>query len=55
MPRGGLEVTESNLDEITDFAGYRQAFLEMHGFAVEGTNYDEEVEPAVDIELAAGG
>ncbi len=48
-------VSEDNLDTVTDFAGYRQAFLEMHGFGVEGTDYEAEVEPVVDIELAAGG
>lgn len=48
-------VSEDNLDSITDFAGYRQAFLEMHGFSVEGTDYEAEVDPAIDIELAAGG
>ena len=48
------EVAEGNLDEFTDFAGYRQAFLEMHGFGLEGVDYEQEVDPVVDIELAAG-
>ncbi|MDA0977055.1 MAG: trans-2-enoyl-CoA reductase family protein [Proteobacteria bacterium] len=47
-------VSEENLDTLTDFAGYRKAFLEMHGFDVEGTDYDAEVEPVVEIELASG-
>ena len=48
-------VSESNLDELTDFDGYRQAFLELHGFDVAGTDYDIDVEPVVEIDLAAGG
>lgn len=44
-------VSEENLTELTDFAGYRQAFLEMHGFEVEGTDYGAEVEPEVGIDL----
>ena len=49
------QVSEDTLDELTDFQGYRQAFLQMHGFDVEGTDYEADVEPVVEIELAAGG
>jgi len=48
------EVSEANLDSLTDFAGYRQAFLELHGFEVEGTDYEADVDAAVEIDLAAG-
>jgi enoyl-[acyl-carrier protein] reductase/trans-2-enoyl-CoA reductase (NAD+) len=48
-------VTGSNLDELTDFAGYRQAFLELHGFGFENINYEAEVDPAVEIDLDGGG
>ena len=48
-------VTEDNLDTLTDFEGYRRAFLEMHGFEVEGTDYDADVDVMVAIELQAGG
>lgn len=37
--------TESNLREITDFDGFKQDFLEAHGFAVKGVNYD--IEPSL--------
>ena len=30
------EVSNENLDDITDFKGYRQAFLQMHGFDFAG-------------------
>jgi enoyl-[acyl-carrier protein] reductase/trans-2-enoyl-CoA reductase (NAD+) len=48
------KVTNENLDEITDFAGYRDAFLQMHGFGFEGVDYDAEVDPDVPMVLAAG-
>jgi enoyl-[acyl-carrier protein] reductase/trans-2-enoyl-CoA reductase (NAD+) len=49
------QVSESNLDTLTDFAGYRQAYLEMHGFEVAGTDYDADVDPEVSIDLQVGG
>ncbi len=47
-------VATDNLDSLTDFDGYKQAFLEMHGFEVDGTDYDAEVDVEVPIELQAG-
>ena len=47
-------VSESNLDTLTDFDGYRHAFLELHGFDVAGTDYETDVDPEVAIELDAG-
>jgi len=47
-------VVEDNLDSLTDFAGYRSAFLELHGFEVEGTDYDADVEADVALKLDAG-
>ena len=47
-------VSESNLDTLTDFEGYRHAFLELHGFDVAGTDYEADVDPDVGIELDAG-
>lgn len=47
-------VTDENLYEISDFAGYRQAYLEMHGFGFDGVDYDAEVEPDVPMTLAFG-
>jgi len=47
-------VSESNLDTLTDFDGYRHAFLELHGFDVAGTDYEADVDPDVGIELDAG-
>lgn len=48
-------VAEDNLDALTDFQGYRQAFLELHGFEVAGTDYEADVDPVVDIALDFDG
>ncbi len=45
------KVEESNLDTLTDFAGYRQAFLEMHGFGFDEVDYEAEQEPVVPMAL----
>ncbi len=46
------EVTEANLDDLTDFAGYRDAFLKMHGFNFASVDYDEDVDADWPMELA---
>ncbi|MGB1737035.1 MAG: bifunctional NADH-specific enoyl-ACP reductase/trans-2-enoyl-CoA reductase, partial [Pseudomonadales bacterium] len=43
------EITEANLNTLTDFSGYRQAFLNMHGFDVDGVDY--EAEQIVDVAI----
>ena len=45
------KVTEENLDTLTDFAGYRQAFLELHGFGFDEIDYEADVDPAVAMAL----
>jgi enoyl-[acyl-carrier protein] reductase/trans-2-enoyl-CoA reductase (NAD+) len=35
-----------NVFELTDVAGFKHDFLEVHGFDVEGVNYDAEVDPS---------
>ena len=47
-------VSAETLNDMTDFDGYKQAYLEMHGFEVGGTDYEAEVDPEVPIELQAG-
>jgi len=46
------QIDSDNLNEISDFAGYREAFLQMHGFAFDEVDYDADVDPDVDMELA---
>ncbi|WP_338525135.1 enoyl-ACP reductase FabV [Pseudomonas batumici] len=43
------EVTTENLNELTDFAGYKAEFLRLFGFGVEGVDYDADVSPDVAI------
>lgn len=43
------EVTDENLNELTDFAGYKHEFLRLFGFEVPGVDYDADVDPAVEI------
>ncbi|MCH7742235.1 MAG: trans-2-enoyl-CoA reductase family protein [Proteobacteria bacterium] len=47
-------VNTASLSELTDFAGYRQAFLELHGFGFEGVDYDADVDPVEDMDLVFG-
>ena len=42
------QVNEDTLGSITDFEGYRNAFLQMHGFGIDGVDYGAEVEPVWD-------
>ena len=50
-------VTEDNLHTLTDFVGYRRAFLELHGFEVDSTDYDADVDAdvALNLEPVDGG
>lgn len=43
------QVTTENLHELTDFRGYKQEFLRLFGFEVEGVDYDADVDPVVPI------
>jgi enoyl-[acyl-carrier protein] reductase/trans-2-enoyl-CoA reductase (NAD+) len=42
-------VTTENLGAVTDIAGYRQEFLRLFGFGVEGVDYEAETEPVVPV------
>lgn len=41
------QVDESNLFELTDFAGYNSEFLKLFGFGVKSVDYDAETSPLV--------
>lgn len=43
------QVTTENLREVTDFAGYKQEFLRLFGFEMEGVDYEADVDPVVPI------
>ncbi len=42
-------VNTENLNELTDLQGYKQEFLRLFGFAVEGVDYEADVSPDVPI------
>ncbi|HIG42238.1 MAG: enoyl-ACP reductase FabV [bacterium] len=44
-------VSDENLTEISDFEGYRAAFLQMHGFDFDGVDYELEVEQVVPMDV----
>lgn len=48
-------LTTENLMELSDFAGCRRSFLQMHGFAFPGVDYDAEIDPIVSMPLEFGG
>jgi len=45
------KVDQANLGTLTDFAGYRQAFLELHGFGFDEVDYEADVDPDVPMKL----
>lgn len=42
------QVTEENLFELTDFAGYKAEFLRLFGFGLNRVDYDAETSPLVE-------
>jgi enoyl-[acyl-carrier protein] reductase/trans-2-enoyl-CoA reductase (NAD+) len=43
------QVTSDNIDALTDFRGYKQEFLRLFGFEIDGVDYDADVDPVVPI------
>ena len=43
------KVNTDTLRELSDFAGYKQEFLQLFGFEVDGVDYDAEVDPLIVI------
>ena len=43
------QINTDNLKQLSDFDGYRQEFLQLFGFEVDGVNYDADVNPEVPI------
>jgi enoyl-[acyl-carrier protein] reductase/trans-2-enoyl-CoA reductase (NAD+) len=42
-------ITTENVNELSDFAGYKQGFLQLFGFEVPGVDYEADVETVVPI------
>lgn len=49
VAEGWSRVTTENLNELTDFAGYKREFMKLFGFEVDGVDYNADVDPAVPI------
>jgi enoyl-[acyl-carrier protein] reductase/trans-2-enoyl-CoA reductase (NAD+) len=47
------QINTDTLTELSDFAGYKQEFLHLFGFEIDGVDYDAEVNPEVDIQPMA--
>ena len=43
------DTTTENLYEVSDFAGYKQGFLQLFGFEVDGVDYEADVDTIVPI------
>jgi enoyl-[acyl-carrier protein] reductase/trans-2-enoyl-CoA reductase (NAD+) len=43
------QVTNDNIDDVTDFAGYKSEFLRLFGFGIEGVDYEADV--ATDVQI----
>ncbi|MBA5762551.1 trans-2-enoyl-CoA reductase family protein [Vibrio sp. 404] len=42
------QITSENLKELTDYVEYKEEFLKLFGFGVDGVDYEAEANPAVD-------
>ena len=43
------KISNENLSELTDFKGYKEEFLKLFGFEMDGVDYDVDVNPEVAI------
>ncbi len=47
------QVTTENLSELTDYREYKEEFLQLFGFAVEGVDYAADVNPNITLDVVA--
>ena len=45
------EVTTENLFELTDYANYKEEFLKLFGFGIDGVDYAADVSPVADFDV----
>ena len=45
------QVTTENLFDLTDYAAYKDEFLKLFGFGVDGVDYDADVSPEVPFDV----
>ena len=44
------QINTDTLRDLSDFAGYKQEFLQLFGFEIDGVDYEEDVSPLVPIQ-----
>ncbi|MGL5949077.1 MAG: enoyl-ACP reductase FabV [Aeromonas sp.] len=44
-------ITSENLSQLTDYQGYKTAFLQLFGFAIDGVDYAADVSPMVEFDV----
>ena len=44
------QVTNENIFDITDYRGYKDEFLKLFGFGIEGIDYEADVDPLIGFE-----
>ena len=47
------QVTTENLAELTDYREYKEEFLKLFGFGVEGIDYEADVNPHVEFDVVS--
>ena len=45
------QITTENLKELTDYVQYKEEFLKLFGFGIEGVDYEADVNPAIEFDL----
>ena len=45
------QITTENLKELTDYVQYKEEFLKLFGFGIEGIDYEADVNPEVEFDL----
>jgi len=44
------QITNENIFELSDYQGYKDEFLKLFGFGIEGINYEEDVDTLIEFE-----
>jgi len=44
------QITNDNIFELSDYQGYKDEFLKLFGFGIEGIDYEAEVDTLIDFE-----
>ncbi len=45
------QITTENLRELTDYDAYKEEFLKLFGFGIDGIDYEEDVNPEVEFDV----